>query len=137
MALISKTAAQATAAVAELARLNHGTYVSAGDIADAIGAPPNYLSKLLKTLAETGVLESQKGSGGGFRLARPATAISLREVVEPIEHVGRRLGCFLGQAECSDENACPAHQRWKKVCDAYVKFLEQTTVADVTKSHRS
>jgi Rrf2 family iron-sulfur cluster assembly transcriptional regulator len=129
--MITKTAVHAVRAVAALADLERGAYAGAGEIADRIGAPHNYLGKLLKTLAEEGMLESQKGKGGGFRLARGAEAISLYDVMEPIEHVSRWSGCFLGRTRCSDEAPCVVHASWGRVRDAYLEFLRDTTVADL------
>lgn len=131
--MITKTAVHALTAVAALAELEHGEYAGAADVADRIGAPRNYLGKLMKTLADEGVLESQKGKGGGFRLARGADSISLFDVMEPIEKVSRWAGCFLGRSRCSDDAPCAVHAGWGGVRDAYLQFLKATTVADLTR----
>jgi len=93
--------------------------------------PLDCLGKLLKTLADAGLLESQKGKGGGFRLARDPAAIKLSEALEPFEHVHRWSGCFLGRASCSDHAPCSMHRRWRAVRDVYLQFLSDTTVADL------
>ena len=131
--MISKTGIHAIVAVADLAELEPGSYAGAGDVAERIGAPRNYLGKLLQTLAEEGILESQKGKGGGFRLARKAESVSLYDIMEPIEHVSRWSGCFLGRPRCSDHAPCAVHQQWGMVRDAYLQFLKETTVADLAK----
>ncbi len=82
-------------------------------------------------LAEEGLLESSKGRGGGFRLARPPEAISLYELLEPLEHVSRWTGCFLGRGSCSQDSPCPVHPRWGKVRDAYLAFFKGTTLAEL------
>jgi len=130
--MLTKTGIHAVTAVAALAELTRGAYAGTGDVAGRTGAPRNYLGKLLKTLAEAGVLESQKGKGGGFRLARSADTISLYDVMEPIERVSRWSGCFLGRPRCSDDVPCAVHQRWGNIRDAYFQFLRSTTVADLT-----
>jgi len=132
--VLSKTAIHALTAVARLAELPAGEYAGAVDIARKTGAPQNYLGKLLKTLADNGLLVSQKGRGGGFRLARDPAQISLREVVEPIEHLSRREGCFMGQERCADDAPCPVHERWQRVRNAYADFLQNTSVADLSAS---
>jgi Rrf2 family protein len=129
--MLSKTGLHAVRAVAALAKLPEGAYAGAAHVAREIGAPQNYLGKLLKSLAEHGILESQKGMGGGFRLARPARDISLLEVVDPIERVSRWSGCILGRDACSEDNPCALHNRWKTVRDAYLRMLERTTVAEL------
>lgn len=129
--MLSKTGIHALTALSSLSKLPNGTYVGAAEVAAGIGAPPNYLGKLLKTLADAGIVESQKGKNGGFRLARSPASISLLEVVEPIEHVSRWSGCILGRPRCSDQDACAVHDRWKQVRDVYLRFLKETTIADL------
>ena len=129
--MISKTAIHAVRALAALAGLPADAYAGAAEIAEQIGAPRNYLGKLLKTLAGAGLVESQKGKGGGFRLARQPGRIPILEVVEPIDHVSRWSGCFLGGAHCADRAPCTVHERWGKVRDVYLYFLQQTTLADL------
>ena len=75
--MISKTGIHALAAMTKLATLKPGEFAGAADIANEIGAPKNYLGKLLKSLAGNGMLISQKGFNGGFRLAKDADDISL------------------------------------------------------------
>ncbi|HZU38934.1 MAG TPA: Rrf2 family transcriptional regulator [Gemmataceae bacterium] len=129
--MLSKTGLHAVRAMVALARLSDGTYAGAARIAREIGAPQNYLGKLLKALAREGLVESQKGLGGGFRLARAADAISLLDVVEPIEHVSRWSGCILGRPECSEVQPCAIHHRWKTVRNAYLQMLTKTTIAEL------
>jgi Rrf2 family transcriptional regulator, iron-sulfur cluster assembly transcription factor len=129
--MISKTGVHAIKALCSLSNLSEGIYAGAGDIAYEIGAPQNYLGKLLQTLANDGLLISQKGKGGGFRLARAPSKISLYDIIDPIEHVSRWTNCLLGPGQCSNNNACVLHNKWGKVRDAYLEFLRETTVADV------
>ncbi|MBP1775713.1 MAG: Rrf2 family transcriptional regulator [candidate division NC10 bacterium] len=129
--MISKTSIHALRALAALAQVSNGDYAGAGDIASAIGAPRNYLGKLLKALSHEGLVESHKGKGGGFRLARDPATITLLDVMEPIARVDRWTGCFLGRTTCSDDSPCLLHVRWAKARDAYFQFLKATTVADL------
>ena len=129
--MITKTGLHAVRAVAALARLPEGAYAGAAKVAREIKAPQNYLGKLLQVLAQQGLVVSQKGLGGGFRLARDASEITLYDVVDPFEHVSRWSGCLLGHGECSDEAACGLHQQWKKVRNAYLRMLTRTTISDL------
>jgi Rrf2 family protein len=129
--MLTRTGIHAIRAVVALARLPEGAYAGAARVAQEIGAPQNYLGKLLKTLADEGVVKSQKGLNGGFRLARPANKISLLDVVEPIERVSRWSGCVLGRPECSDRDPCAIHNRWKAVRDAYLGMLTRTTIGEL------
>ncbi len=129
--MLTKTGLHAVRALVALAKLPESVYAGAARVAQEIGAPQNYLGKLLKTLADTGLVESQKGLGGGFRLARDAADISLLDVIEPIEHVSRWSGCILGRSECSEIDPCAIHHRWKAVRQAYLQMLERTSIAEL------
>jgi Rrf2 family protein len=129
--MITKTGLHAVRAMVALARLPVGTYAGAAAIAKEIQAPQNYLGKLLQVLSREKLVQSQKGLGGGFRLARDPRDISLLDVVEPIEHISRWSGCILGRPECSDEAPCAIHERWKSVRNAYLRMLRQTTIAEL------
>ncbi len=131
--MLSRTSKQATLAIVKLARLKPTEYLGASQIATEIGAPKNYLGKLLKQLAERGILESQKGCGGGFRLALSAANISVYDIVEPIDRVSKWKGCFLGQAKCSDETPCPVHKNLSAIREKYLQYLKETTIADIAK----
>jgi len=134
--MLSKTAVHTVSALAELAEQPPGMCVGAAEIARAIAAPQNYLGKLLKNLADVGLVESQKGKGGGFRLARDASEISLFDVVDPVDRVSKWSGCFLGRGQCSDEEPCSVHRQWEKVRDVYLNFLHETTIADLARTKR-
>ncbi len=129
--MISRSGIHAIKALSVLAELTNGQHTGAAEVAERIAAPRNYLGKLLKTLADNGLLESQKGKGGGFRLARRPAEVSLFEIVEPIERVSRWTGCFLGRRKCSDASPCPVHPQWGQIRDQYLQFLKETTLADL------
>ncbi len=129
--MLSKTALHAIRALGHLAQLGDGEYLGAAAIAKCIDAPPNYLGKLLKTLAAHGLVEPRKGSGGGFRLTRPGNTISLYEAAEPIDRVSRWDGCFLQNPVCGQGGGCMIHTRWGPVRDAYLRLLRESTVDEV------
>lgn len=129
--MMSKTTLQAVQALAILAELPEGQYEGAGAIAKRIGAAQNYLGKLLQNLSREGLVVSQKGLGGGFRLAKDPKQITLFDIADPFEHLSRWKGCFLGRPNCSGENPCALHFKWAPLRDNYLNLLKETTVADV------
>ncbi len=132
--MISKTGIHAVRAMIALAEVPPDSYRGAGAIADAVGAPRNYLGKLLQQLAQGDLLVSQKGAGGGFALVRDADAITVFDVLEQVEDVSAWENCFLGKAECSDENPCHVHERWRPVRAAYLDFLRGFTLGDLARA---
>ena len=82
-------------------------------------------------MARQGMVVSQKGKNGGFRLARTPAEITLYDIVNFIEDLKAWEGCFMGKSICSESSPCCAHQRWAKVRDSYIDFLKNTTIADL------
>lgn len=129
--MLNQTAEYGMRAVVRLAGLESGERMQASQLARAIGVPANYLSKILHQLAAKGILDSQRGRNGGFRLASPPDRISMASVVDPLDALGRFRSCVLGNPVCSDRTACAAHRRWEPLASALLGFLETTTVAEV------
>jgi len=113
------------------------TWLLNRQIATELALPPQFLTKILRELAAVGILESQRGRTGGFRLARPAGQITLLEVVEPFDRALVGGVCLLGQAVCCDACACPLHQDWKRISQSLSRLLSHTTVADLAANVRA
>lgn len=131
---LSSTAQQAIHAVICIADCADDGPVRVDEIAAIIGCPRNYLSKTLYTLTRAGVLRSERGPRGGFRLAVAADRLTLAQIVEPFEPVAERR-CLVGRPTCGDANPCVAHKRWKKVAGGVDQFFKKTTIADLAASN--
>jgi Rrf2 family protein len=129
--VISKTGEYALRAVVYIVTEGKGASMRANEIAKALGVPANYLSKTLHQLARAGVLSSERGPRGGFRLAGSPEDLSLADVLEPLDPTWIECGCLLGLPRCSDRNSCPLHERWKKVREPICQFFRETTLAEV------
>jgi len=129
--MLSKTSIYLIRALAEIAKLRPNTHGSASSIAKKIGSPQNYLTKTLKILVQQQILVSQKGFGGGVRLARDADEITLSEVIEPIENFEQQPHCIMGQSRCSEKHPCALHDQWSKIRAEHQKMLENTTIGDI------
>jgi Rrf2 family iron-sulfur cluster assembly transcriptional regulator len=130
--ILSRSGIHAVRALIVLAQAKRGDYIGTIDIAKQTGAPGNYLGKLLSQLARSGLVQSQRGLGGGFRLAKLAGSISLFDVVSSLEDIGRWNNCILGNPVCSDEDPCAVHNKWSPVRDSYLVLLETTRLSDIT-----
>ena len=100
----------------------------ADQIARAAGLPLPILAKILQELVRKGLLESRRGPGGGFRLARRPELITLRDVVAAVDGLDQFAECAVGLEECSDATPCPLHDKWKPVRAHFLEFLEATTL---------
>lgn len=111
--------------------------LTTAEIAEAIGAPRNYLSKLLHQLARAGVLRSERGPRGGFSLNAAPEGLSLADVLAPIESERLDQTCLLGHDPCSETDPCPIHDDWKLLRERIAHFLHGTTLAGLARSdHR-
>ena len=108
-----------------------GRAVSAAELAEALEIPSPYLSKILQTLARTGILVSERGRQGGFRLARPASDLRLVQVVAPFDDLGPDRQCLLGRGTCREVGSCPAHAEWREASAPAFRFFETRTLADL------
>lgn len=128
--LLSQTAKYALRAVIYLAERGENASVPVGEIAGALDAPRNYLSKILHQLVREGVLISERGPHGGFRLAPNARELSLAQILDPVDPLGDRR-CLLGRPECNDTNPCPAHARWQELAQGIERLLRDTSLGDL------
>ena len=130
--MLTLTSEYALRAIIYLAQHADGSPISGTRIAVETGISRKYLSKVLSDLVRAGVLRASPGKGGGFGLNRPPKQIHLYEVFVPFEPVlSNRRPCPFGNEECSDEQPCLGHDRWKRVRETYSQFLHGTSVHDV------
>ena len=131
---LSSTAQQAVYAVLCIAQSEGDEPVRVDEVAKIMGSPRNYLSKTLHLLTRAGVLRSERGPRGGFRLALPPERTTLAKVVAPFEPAVKRR-CLVGRPTCGDANPCTAHHKWKKVAGRVEDFFTTTTIADLLKGN--
>lgn len=131
--MLSTTSEYALRTLAHLARQPNNHAVLGRELARAAEIPANYLSKVLLTLRNAGLVDTSRGSGGGYRLHKAASEIYLIDVVELFEEVSRTSPtCFLGHTRpCSDSSPCSAHAAWRDVQSAYMGFLLATSLAAI------
>ncbi len=92
--------------------------VSASDLARETGLPAPTVQKLVSTLSKAGLLRSARGAGGGLKLARPAAAISLADIVEAVEGPIALTPCVEhGRHDCALEACCGVRPHWDLVND--------------------
>jgi Rrf2 family protein len=129
--MLSTTSDYALRAILVLARRHGGRPVRADEIADATGAPRNYLAKTLNALAKAGVVTSARGPLGGFALAVEPEALTLARVVDCFDEPQPRTRCMLGTGPCDPDHPCAAHHGWTAITAARREPLAKTTIADL------
>ena len=94
------------------------TRISAGALASETGLPLPTVQKLVSLLSRAGLLRSVRGAGGGFKLARPAAAITLADIVEAVEGPIALTPCVEhGRHDCALEASCCVRQHWGVVTE--------------------
>ena len=106
-----------------------GQRTNASEIADETGLPLPTVQKLVSRLSAAGLLRSVRGAGGGFRLARPAAAITVADIVEAVEGPIAMTACTDGHTDCAIEQNCAARPHWPQVNRAIRGALNGITLA--------
>ncbi|MGJ0239366.1 SUF system Fe-S cluster assembly regulator [uncultured Novosphingobium sp.] len=116
---LSSMADYAVVVMAAAARHCGGARVSAVQLAEETGLPAPTVQKLVSRLAGAGLLRSSRGVGGGLKLARPAAAISVADIVEAVEGPIALTACVEhGRHDCTLEGACAVRPHWPLVNEA-------------------
>ncbi len=92
------------------------------------------LEQVVHFLRLAGLVEATHGRAAGIRLARPASRVSLLEVVRAIDGAGLWGRCILGLEECSDAMPCPAHPAWKQARSLLEEHLASQSLEDLTRA---
>ncbi len=105
--------------------------LSASELAERAGLEVPTVSKLLKPLAQAGLVEGFRGANGGYRLARPASAISLIEIVEAMEGPLGMTECSIHGGNCGIEDQCGVRANWRRINDVVAEVLRSVTLAQM------
>jgi Rrf2 family protein len=129
--VLSHTSDYALRAALVLGRAYGRHAVRVDEIADATGAPRNYLAKVLNALAKSGLVTSSRGPTGGFALAFPPKSITLAQVIDHFDEPHRHTRCLLGNGACTPDEPCTAHTEWTAILQARREPLLRLTLADL------
>lgn len=132
--MVSQTAEYALRAMVFLA-LAYEEPCTGHQIADACRVSPGYMAKVLHTLTRAGLVSSQRGLGGGFRLTRSPEQITILEVVNVIDPVQRITRCPLGIHE--HQKLCPLHRQLDEAAAHIEQVLGGVTLADLLRDPKS
>jgi Rrf2 family protein len=128
---LSNASGYALRALVYLARHGEGRLLPSAAIAEAEGLPTKFLRKVLKPLVGAGVLESVRGPGGGFRLARPAKSITLLEVVVAVQGPVRGEAPPVGTSAEARRFDGQLQATCEKAAETVRKQLRRVSLADL------
>ncbi|GBD25781.1 Putative HTH-type transcriptional regulator [bacterium HR30] len=119
----------AVRALCYVAAQPQGRFVPRREIQVRQNIPAPFLSKILRSLVEAGLLTSVPGARGGFRLGRPASDITLREVYESVEGPLCLIDCVNEEDEaCCFAPVCTQIHIWRGAQQLLAQYLEQITI---------
>ena len=111
---------------------------STNEIAAEFGISRNHLIKVVRDLADRGFVTTQRGTGGGFRLARLPENITLGEVVRMLEERHALVECFREDGgKCVLTPRCRLKLRLASAQEAFLQELDKTTLAECAYPGRS
>ena len=120
--------------ILDLASLAGSERASTQEIASRQNIPSPFLAKIISQLSLSGLVTTYRGAGGGVRLARPASEISLLNVIEALEGPIRLNRCLIQPGACPRDEHCPVHPVWAKAQDELTTLLNATTFDDLVDS---
>ena len=105
--------------------------LSASELAERAGLEVPTVAKLLKPLAQAGLVEGFRGANGGDKLARDAADISLVEIVEAMEGPLGMTECSVHAGQCGIEDSCGVRANWRRINDVVADALRGVSLAQM------
>lgn len=104
------------------------------EIYEKLKIPYRYLRKLMTGLVKSGLIASEQGKFGGYRIIRPLESISLLNIVESCTDNFLSETCFFGFGQCALDRKCMMHDQWISIRENIRQVLVNTSLAQV-KTH--
>jgi Rrf2 family protein len=105
----------------------------ADDIFNSLKIPYRYLRKLMTRLVKSGLIASEQGVFGGYRIARPLETITLMDILEANGESFLTGNCFFGYGSCALVNKCIMHDQWLSIRESIRQVLVSTSMAEIKK----
>ncbi|HMK39701.1 MAG TPA: Rrf2 family transcriptional regulator, partial [Bacteroidota bacterium] len=131
MMQLSMTGEYAVRTMVHLAAAAPDDLVQISDISKEWGIPEGFLRKIVAQLSKNGLIRSQRGTGGGIRLSRPADALTLLDVIEAVEGKLFLNKCLIAPGTCHLDVTCAVHTVWVDAQKSLRNTLTSKSLADL------
>jgi len=136
--MLSRKSKYAIKAVLALAESETEEPVRIGDLARQEQIPPKFLEAILLSLRNAGLLQSRKGKGGGYLLARDPKLLTVGQIVRLFDGPLAPVPCasqtgYVPCDDCEDEASCGVRLAMKDVRDATARILDHTSIASLSR----
>lgn len=123
----------AVTAIADLAMQSGSSPVTMAAISERQKISLSYLEQLFGRLRRCQIVESVRGPGGGYRLARPADKISIAEIIVAVDEPLDATGCG-GKGNCADDRQCITHDLWTGLTESIYNYLSSISLQQLVDS---
>lgn len=111
-----------------------GLVTTATELTETTALPGPTVSKLLKQLSRAGLLDSQRGTNGGYTLSLPTAEISVADIVSALDGPIALTECMtVDGVVCEIEALCPTRTNWRQINDALVDALDRVSLAEMAR----
>jgi FeS assembly SUF system regulator len=117
--------------MAHLASSDAATPHNAREVAERTRLPGPVVSKILKRLARAGLLDSQRGTKGGYTLSRTPEEITVPEMIAALEGPIGLTECTVHPGACAQETSCHVREPWQHINQVVRDALAQVSLADL------
>ncbi len=114
-----------------------GSIFQISEVSTSNDIPENFLRKIIPQLNKSGILQSQRGIGGGISLLKPAEEFTPLEVIESVEGEIGLNKCLISTGFCSNERWCSVHVLWSEAQKKLKEILAGKTMAQLSKENTS
>jgi len=121
----------AVTAMLDLALYENKGPISLADISERQEISLSYLEQLFSRLRHGKLVESTRGPGGGYRIARPLDEVSIADIVRAVNESVDTTQCG-GQKNCHQHGRCLTHDLWEGLSDQIDNFLSGISLKDLT-----
>jgi Rrf2 family protein len=128
---ITRRSEYAIKALAYLVSRGRDERALVSEISEAAGIPQSFLAKIFQDLARAGLIRSHRGAGGGFSLARDASEITVKDIVEKAEGAISIHDCLGDSRFCEYNRSCALRDVWKEAQDRFLAVLDGMTLEEL------
>ncbi len=125
----------AVTAMIDLALRGHDGPVALAGISERQKISLSYLEQLFGKLRRHNLVESVRGPGGGYSLARPAAGISIADIIRAVDEPLDATQCH-GRENCQEDHRCMTHDLWATLNDKMYEYLTSVSLDSLVSNER-
>lgn len=126
---VTRASDYAIRSLIHIAKKPEGTVFMRSELSKLCDIPDSFLGKILQNLAKAEILSSERGKKGGFKLNKPASDITVFDIIRSIEGELSLNGCIFDDSFCSIVNTCSAHKMWEDVQNTLLNKLKSYSLS--------